>query len=96
MSEIVEIWKYPLALMDVQEVVVPVGARFLSAVIQGEVPVVYYLVDPEEFRRQSDYFKVVGTGHQKMASVMTGWGFVATLSQIGGVLMWHIFRKEGR
>lgn len=78
------IWKFDLLVRDETILTIPVGAVALSVQMQGLVPRLWALVDPEapqECRR----LRLYGTGH----SVEPGGAFVGTF-QVGG-LVFHLF-----
>lgn len=83
------IWKYPLATADRQVVPVPEGARFLHLGVQGHVPTMWLLVDPEA-PREDWVVRILGTGWEP---VDTGsLGHLGTV-QMGNGLVWHLFRE---
>ena len=83
------IWKFPIEITDEQDVMVPGGAEFLRAAMQGEKLCLWALVDagsPHEMRRirvigtglpfeDSDKCKYIGTAHDHRGAV------------------WHVFEK---
>ena len=86
------IWKYPIAMTDVQNVTMPVGAEILSVQPQGGELQLWAIVDPEaapEFR----VIECVGTGH--WMHDVGGDGnirkHIDTVQLCGGSLVLHIF-----
>jgi len=84
------VWKYPLAVTDVQEVEMPAGAEILSAQVQDETLCLWALVVPgweEEPRR----IRIVGTGNP--FDHETGVKFIGTVQMHSGLLVWHVFEE---
>ena len=83
-----EVWKFPFATKDVQELTMPRGARLLHVAVQQEQLCLWALVRPEAVtvRRR---IRVVGTG-QKI-SVNDSEKYVGTAMSFGGELVWHAF-----
>lgn len=82
------VYKYPLALTDVQDVKMPEGARILSAQVQDGKICVWAVVNgdaPLVYRR----FMIAGTGHQH---VFSPWKFLDTVQT--GPFVWHVFYQE--
>ena len=80
------IWKYPLRLGERQELMLPMGSRFLSVQEQGGVPTLWLLVKPSA-PLIGQGFRIIGTGWE-IPSLPTG-NFLGTV-QISG-FVWHIF-----
>ncbi len=85
------IYKYSLAVEDLQNISVPLGAEFLSVIEQEDHPVAYFLVDPSQ-EKFPLMFKLLGTGQPP--EYLDGYSFLGTVSTFGGKLVWHIFAKE--
>jgi len=80
-----EVWKYPLRLLDGQQVVkMPTGAEVLSVGIQGSTPTIWAEVDPAA-KMEPRYFQVHGTGHP----ISNGGVFVGTA--VGVPFVWHVY-----
>lgn len=81
------IWKFALALVDVQEIQIPKRARVLCVQLQHGAPCLWAHVDPDnmtEVRR----FRIVGTGHPAPEDVS---GYIGTFQIHGGALIFHVF-----
>ena len=87
------IFKYPLVLKEVQTISIPEGAEFLSVREQNDLPVAYFLVDPEQ-EKFSLEFKVLGTGQPIEDNYLKGFRYLETVSIYEGKLIWHIFSKK--
>lgn len=79
------IYKYQLSITRVQEVVMPTGAKLLTAQMQGGMICVWAMVreGAELVKRR---FSIVGTGHQ---SDLSEKNYVGTVQDDGFV--WHVF-----
>mgnify|MGYP006935515294 CR=1 FL=1 len=81
------VWKYPLALIDEQDVIAPAGAVPLSVQMQRSLPCVWMLVDPAvgsvPYR-----VRIVGTGHEITTPIGE---FLGTMQTSNGSLVWHVF-----
>ena len=87
------IWKFPLIVEDVQEVLIPLPATILSVSEQCDMPVLYAVVqtpvpeDREKWRKVRIFIR--GTGHD--LGEAADQAFLGTVKTIGGRLMWHVF-----
>lgn len=81
------IWKFELAPEDRQSVIMPRGARIISAGAQGDRICVWAVVDPLRATHPRG-FLIVGTGH---ALNSEGWDFVDTVQLADGALVFHVF-----
>lgn len=81
------IWKWPLAVTDVQKISVPKGAQILTAQVQGDTLSVWALGDTD-VETEERLIRVIGTGNP----IPPGPGkFIATIQLCGGGLVFHIF-----
>lgn len=88
-----QIWKYPLALIDSPQLVeMPEGARILSVQEQQNRICVWALVDPEA-KKVSRKFHIFGTGNQLDASGVEWFQFLGTVVMSLGVFVWHVFEE---
>lgn len=79
------VWKYELMLSDrAQEVSMPLHAAVVHFAVQGNVPCLWALVDPDG-DRETRYFSVHGTGHPINDSL----GYRGTC--LSGQFVWHLF-----
>lgn len=81
------IWKFPLALTDRQDVVMPRGARVLSVAEQHGKLCLWALVNPDADRVKRA-LRIAGTGHPCDARAAH---LVGTVLCAGGSLVWHVF-----
>lgn len=83
------IWKFPLNLLNVQQVSMPTGARVLSVQLQGDTICLWAEVDPKAEQQPRDFY-IVGTGHEYNPRGLEYRGTVQT-----GVYVWHVFEGQG-
>lgn len=84
------IYKYPLAVQDVQTIVLPHGAQFLAVQMQHESPTIWALVDPIE-PDESISVRIIGTGNPIPPGGLIGMAYIGTVQQMNGLLVWHVF-----
>lgn len=83
------VYKYPLpiARLDRFELELPVGAELLHVDVQGAVPQLWALVDPNaETQRRT--FILRGTGHEITDTIIR---HIGTFLVSGGALVFHLF-----
>jgi hypothetical protein len=80
------IWKYKLDLTDVQEVIMPKGAKVLSVQIKDGVPCLWALGETES-DKEPRRFAIVGTGNRCWCS---DWEYVGTFQD--DPFVWHVFQ----
>lgn len=83
------IFKYPLSVIDEQEISMPVSARILCVQVQRGVPCLWALVDPDDSQTPRS-IRIVGTGHP------IRWGagiehYIGTFQALEGALVFHVF-----
>ena len=87
------IWKFPLAIIDAQEVEMPIGAKILATKVQPGVfdalgtPCIWALVDPTA-KLVKRRVRIVGTGHAIEADPGE---FLDTFFLADGALVFHVF-----
>lgn len=87
------IYKYPLTREGPQTISIPEGAEFLSVIEQNNLPVVYFLVDPN----QEDWpvtFQLLGTGQPIPEDLPKYFLYLGTVSISDGKLIWHIYAQQ--
>lgn len=83
------IWKWTLAVTDVQAFDMPKGAKILSVQVQGGMPQLWAYVDPTE-PRVTRTIRIIGTGHP----IITHPGdYIGTFQMGGGALVFHVFES---
>jgi hypothetical protein len=85
------VWKYPLPLREgpVFRVRMPHKAQILAFQMQGDVPTMWALVDPDTDITYRRVFRIFGTGHQEVEPSALYHG----TCQIGP-FVWHLFEKR--
>lgn len=81
------IWKFPLAITDRQNVMMPAGAEILSAQMQDDRLCLWALVNPEA-PKQPREIEVLGTGQPITKADRR---YISTTQMLGGRLVWHVF-----
>ena len=81
------IWKFTLAIANMQDIEMPRGARILSIAQQHGKLCLWALVNPEADRVKRA-LRIAGTGHQCDARAAH---FVGTVLCNDGLLVWHVF-----
>lgn len=85
------IWKFPFGVADSQVVMLPKGAKILSAGVQNETPVLWAMVDPEA-EKVPRTILLRGTGHPAREAVDAR--FIDTIFMVGGAIVFHVFELE--
>lgn len=80
------IWKYPLKLIETQEILLPLGPKFLCVQVQNGIPTIWVMVNSKaELIGQG--FRIIGTGWQ-LTEEPSG-RYLGTFQLDGFV--WHLF-----
>lgn len=82
-----QVWKYPLLVQEEQVIWMPEGAKVILLAMQGAVPTLWAMLDPEKVavpRR----IVLHGTGHEFDATGLEHLGSV-----VDGRFVWHYFEK---
>lgn len=83
------IYKYPLMPVTPALVGMPKGARIIHVGSQGDAPVLWALVDPEQPKEMREFW-IYGTGHR---IDHTEHKYLGTCQTKGG-FVWHVFERE--
>jgi hypothetical protein len=83
------IYKYPLRIIDAQEVEMPRGAKILSAQMQEEFLCLWALVEITK-EKETRTIVIHGTGHPVYN--VSDKKFIGTVQQ--GPLVWHVFEIQ--
>ena len=86
------IWKYPLAILDEQIVMMPHGSQILCVQAQGSTPCLWAMVAPGEPATQQRFIRIFGTGHP-IDDKMVGEIYIGTFQLSGGALVFHVFEE---
>jgi len=89
MSNARSIWKFPLEITDLQEVLMPKGAEILTVQMQEQTLCIWAKVNPEkEFETEIRKIRIIGTGHKFNDENLK---YIGTTQMYGGGLIWHVF-----
>jgi hypothetical protein len=86
------IYKYPLAVTDVQTVELPENATVLSVQAQGNELVFWARVDIKA-QIKPRVFRVIGTGHPIPDAAYLNYVDTVVLEARAGSLIWHVFES---
>jgi hypothetical protein len=81
------IWKFTLAAVDEQEVMMPLGAEVLAVQEQHGTAQAWAIVDPEQKALRPVHFSLRGTGNP----LRVVGRYVGTFQLKGGSLVFHAF-----
>lgn len=85
------IWKFPLKLISVQQVEMPMGARILSAHMQRGIPCIWAEISDPKAPKEAKEIHIIGTGHEFNNSGLVPIGTTMTDDHS---LVWHIYEKR--
>lgn len=74
------IWKFPLALLNAQIIVMPEGAEILTVQRQNEQPCLWAIVNPER-NKEDRLFEIHGTGNPMEDEFSVGRKYIGTFQQ---------------
>ena len=83
------IWKFPLQVMDSQEIEMPSHAQVLTVQVQGEQPCLWAIVTPYA-PKVTRTVRIYGTGHPAPDDLSRA-DYVGTFQLMGGGLIFHVF-----
>lgn len=84
------IWKWTLAVTDLQVIEMPMNAKLLSVQIQGELPQLWALVKEDQTLRQARRIAIYGTGNPIPDDPGE---YISTFQMHGGALVFHAFER---
>lgn len=84
------IWKFELAITDMQEVTMPDGAELLSVANQNGNLCLWAIVDPSKERRRR-YIEIIGTGNPMPTDMGVDRKFIGTA--VVNPFVWHVFER---
>lgn len=87
MSDRRTIWKFPLAITDMQKVMMPEHAEILCVQEQFGQPCIWAIVNPEAPKVER-WFCIYGTGNSMRSEYRNYIGTAQT-----GPLVWHVFEN---
>ena len=89
------IWKWSLDITDEQTLTMPIGAKALTAQIQGRSGLQLWALIDDAICQQKEVrtFAVYGTGNPIPDDPGE---YIATVQTHGGDLVWHVFERPNR
>jgi len=84
----ITIYKYPIEVVDYQNVEMPIGAEILSAQAQKDILCLWAKVNQGVEGKSLRRFRIYGTGHE----VQVDGKFIDTVQM--GPLVWHVFEVD--
>ena len=94
MGEAGTIWKFPLQVTDVQEVVLPARAQILACQMQGKILCLWVLLDPVKavsLPKENHCIRIIGTGHPIPPEEALC--YIDTFQMDDGTLIFHVFER---
>jgi hypothetical protein len=88
-----KIYKYPIEVIDSQELKLPKGARILTLQTQHDVPYIWAMVNPDEKRTERWQFVTHGTGHDVTPDIAM-FTHLSTYQLQGGAFVFHAFFRR--
>ena len=83
------VYKYPIDVQDVVQVMMPKGARVLTVQEQHGRPCLWAAVDPSQPKLEMRTFRIAGTGHAIVDEIVDD--YVGTIQMLDGRLVFHVF-----
>ncbi len=87
------IWKFPMEVVDRQDIAMPEGAEVLAVGVQGvkdDILVLWAKVDPNA-PSVDRHFAIIGTGRPAPEDADSR--YIGTVQFAYGLLVWHIFEQ---
>lgn len=86
-----KIYKYPIEIKDINVVSMPYDAEVLTVQMQGNIPTIWAMVDPDSRPYIERRFQIIGTGHP-IPDDFKG-EYITTFQE--SIFVWHIFEVTG-
>lgn len=86
-----KVFKYPLSIVDLQTVTLPIGAKILCIKLQNEEPCLWALVDPSLDEKETVNIRCAGTGHPIDEEIEE---YIDTVILMNGRLVFHFFKVK--
>lgn len=83
------IWKFPIGIVDLQNLLMPEGAEILTAQVQEGGLFLWALVNPAA-PAQRRVIEILGTGFEIADAERK---HIATAQMADGSLVWHVFER---
>lgn len=85
------IYKYPIKVTGIQNVILPLGANILAVQMQKHVVCLWAMVQEKQNKFQTRCIEIFGTGHPM--SQQFNRTYIGTVQQEEGTLVWHVFER---
>jgi len=82
------IYKYPLGMVDSQIVILPIYSKILTVQLQKDQPMLWAIIDTNEFKETEHIIEIYGTGHGMNKLKRK---YISTI-QLGS-LIFHVFER---
>lgn len=82
------IFKYSLAITDLQIIALPVESRILTVQMQHNQPTLWAMVDESITHKEARKIAIYGTGNPMPNEPGT---YISTFQSYGGDKVWHVF-----
>ena len=89
------IYKYPLLVIDYQELSMPIGAEILTIQMQDCNIYLWALVDINEPNKEMRSIELFGTGHPINCDMGISRNYISTFQLGDGKLVFHAFEYNG-
>lgn len=86
------IWKYELAVKDIQDIEIPHGSILLSVQVQFGVPCLWALVFDTAAEKEVIRLRTIGTGNEILDEDFNPKDFLGTYQMHGGAFVGHVFQ----
>lgn len=86
------IWKFELAITDINVIYMPIGAKVLHLDTQFGEPCIWALIPDTMAREEERFFRVYGTGHRH-ENIDSGI-YIGTIKEKEDRLIWHVFEER--
>ena len=83
------VWKFPVAMTDIQSVDMPMGAEILTAQMQGEQCCLWALCEPQNAKRLRTIL-IHGTGHP-VGDIAR---YIGSVQMMDNALVFHVFEGQ--
>lgn len=89
------VWKYPLVIDDLFEIVMPYGAKILHVDTQYGTPYLWALCNTQETVSERRRFRLAGTGHPiRLGFVGEQPTYIGSFQMRDGALVFHLFERS--
>jgi len=86
------IWKFPILVVDNQQIAMPEGAEILCVQMHRGEPCLWAMVNPDRPKEQRAV-EVFGTGNPIKSDMGTSRKYIGTFQMLAGDLVFHVFES---